>query len=204
MKTYIISSAPIQYEIPPYDLYDSFDLVSKGKLKAPLLPEARKIIRDFNFPFDITSVKTILTAEGGQTFETAQLIVDVKNLQNVKIIQTPNLNGVRFNMDELVSKKELMENYEETIIRARKMFVTKFFNNELLESRESVIKRMAESLFQLQGYNNAICISHSFYMKLLEIYISNQEKFDNLDDLLAAFNPDNKPYELMQGFWINL
>lgn len=203
MKTYILSSAPIQYQIKPYDLYDSFNLVSQDKIKAPLAIEAKNIVRDFEFPFDVKSVKRILTAEGGQTFETAKLIVKVKNLEKIKIVQTPNLNGVIFNMKELVSKKEFIEDYDTAIIKARKMFVTKFFNNELLENRSSVIERINNLLIQLKDRENTICISHSFYMKFLEIYINTPEKFLNLNALIKAFDVEKKPYKPLYGFYIN-
>lgn len=204
MKIYIISSAPILHEIPPHDLYDSFDLVSQGKLQAPLKMEAAEIISNFNFPFDIHSIKTILTAEGGQTFDTAKLIVDAKELQDVEIIQTPNLNGVCFSMNQLIGKEEFLKSYDNAIIKARKEFIINFFNNQLIESRNSVITRMNQLMDQIKEFpNNTLYISHGFYMKLLEIYVNAPEKFNSVDALIEAFEPTKIPYESLHGFYIN-
>lgn len=198
---YISTSAPIQYQIKPYDLYDSFDLVSQGKLQAPLSLEAGDFVRHFQFPFETTSIQKIYTAEDGQTFETAKLIKKIKNLSNVEIVRTVNLNGIRFSMQNLITKEEFVKDYNSAIIRARRMFVIKFFYDELLESRASIIKRM-DAIRGEVGRMGILCISHSFYMRLLEIYVKAPEKFKNLDDLMREFNPENSPYKPLHGFFL--
>src|SRR3989344_14907 len=153
MKVHIFSSAPIVYEIPPHDLYDSFDLVSQGKLYAPIKPAAKDIISNFDFQFDVKSIKRILTARGGQTLDTAQLIIGVKKLQDVEIIQTENLNGVRFAMSQLVGKEDFLQSYNLAIARARQNFIIRLFNNQLTESCASVIKRMGDFLGELKDFS---------------------------------------------------
>ncbi len=204
-KVFIISSAPIDYEIASYDRYDSFNLISFGKLHAPLQAGARNEVSNFHFPFEVTSIGIIMTAEGGQTFDTAEMIKEVKDLDDIKIIQTPNLNGIRFSMDQLVGKEEFIESYKTAIVKARTMFVEKFFKDQLLESRKSIEERMSSLIARLKELSgNVMCISHGFYMKLLEIYIKSLDKFESLESLIDAFEPTKKPYEPLQGFSIEL
>jgi broad specificity phosphatase PhoE len=205
MPIWIISSAPIQYEIAPYDLFDSFDLVSQGKLQAPLAPTARTTVHNTEFPFDGPSILKIFTGPVGQTLDTARLLVSEGICPNATIVPTYAADGIRFSMTQLVSKEAFELSYETSIKVARMNFLIKFINDELLEPKESVLKRMAELLSLIQhSEEKCLCISHGFYMKLLEIHFKSPHTFDNLDELLEAFEPEKRPYGPLEGFKLQI
>lgn len=199
---HVITSAPIEQTLPGYDVYDSFDLVSRGKRVAPLLPKAADIVRAFTFGFPIEKVTVIFAAPTGQTLATAQLLVGIGRAPLARVVPLAELEGVRFSMKSLLSKEEFNAlPLDQALALARREFVTKFYHNQLLESVVSVRNRMAQLLEVVSRVRGEVlCIGHSFFLKLLEISISQPLAWDNLDTLLAAFQPSKKPYEFLTGF----
>jgi|GEM_PF-5948288 len=198
----IITSAPIQYSFDGLDMYDAFDLVSKGLKDAPLTENAIDILKNHQFNFDLKKIDTIFTAEKGQTVATAELFIKLGLTPNAKIIPTQLLNGIRFSMQDLVSKERFLSlPQDKALSLARKIFITKLYENNLEESLEDLQKRMDSLIYLLkQNKKEIFCISHAFYMKLFEIYLKDREAFDKLETLQRAFNPNQKPYEPLSGF----
>ncbi|PIR92794.1 hypothetical protein COT99_04175 [Candidatus Falkowbacteria bacterium CG10_big_fil_rev_8_21_14_0_10_43_10] len=205
MIKYIICSAPVEYKINGHDIYDSFDLISQGKSSAPLGKNAKKIISKHNFPFNINKIKKIYTARRGQTVETAKLIIRIKQLSDVKVIRLSCLNGVKFSMPQLISKKEFDNlEYQEAIKRARQEFAAKLYNNQLLESFDSVRRRLKEFLYLVnKDGEEVLFISHSFYMRILEVYLKQPKALDDINFFIKSFNPGKRPYIPLDGFSFN-
>lgn len=199
--TYFITSAPIRYSILNYDLYDSFDLVSKGIVPAPLAPEVIKTIKSFPFCFDTKYIEKIYTAEKGQTLETAKLLHS-HIFKKAKILPIYLLNGVRFSMKQLISKREFNDlPFELALKKTRRNFIINLYKGKLIESFQSVNNRINQLLVLLEKEGaGTICISHSFYMKLVEIYISDVNNFKDQKKLMIAFDPEKKPYKPLTGF----
>lgn len=206
MRAHIISSAPIEHELPGHDLYDSFSLVSQGILDAPLTKEAAAVLARHQFSFDPLAIAAIIAAPHGQTLDTAKLLVEQRIVPDALILETRNAAGVRFTMESLISKEEFVSRpYGEAIAEARRAFVEKLFANELEESFDSVAARIEGLLGELRAHSGEVlCISHGFYMKLLEIYVREPDAFSTLEGLLRAFAPENRPYEPLGGFDIDI
>lgn len=199
---YIITSASIQPSFDGKDIYDSYDLVSRGLRDAPLVENASVELAELKLPFLLQDVLTIFTAPRGQTYETAKLIVQVYNLPSVQIISLDELRGIRFSMKQLISRDEFLSMpYEKAIVKARQQFIRKLFNNELEESFDSVKKRILTVLSILgNSEGNVLCISHGFFMKLIEVFTLMPEAFESVSQLEQAFNPKQKPFGFLEGF----
>lgn len=201
--TYFITSAPIEHKLDNHDIYDSFDLVSQGKREARLVDEAKKIIKENNFNFNIKKINKIYTATSGQTLETAKIINKVFLNNKAKIFPTDLLNGINFSMKQLISKEVFeKKDYSKTIIQARQVFVNNFFENKLTESKISLAKRIENFLeiIKKSKEDKMLCVGHSFYLKLLNIYLEDKNIFNNKNLLIKKFNPEKKPYNFLDGF----
>lgn len=199
---FIITSAPIHYLLPQHDLYDSFDLVSQGKAFTPLSEHAEETLKNHHFNFDIHSIQTIFTAEKGQTLETAKLFIKIHHLKKIDIMPSPLFESVHFSMHQLIPKKIFMrEPYEKIIPEVRKKFVSELYHNRLLEGFEEVKKRILKTKKELiKSRRPTLCISHGFFMRLMEIYFTDPQCFTSEKKLLEAFHPCKKPYEPLEGF----
>jgi len=179
---HIITSAPIKYEFDGHGIYDSFDLVSRGVLNAPLVEGTEQSIKDFPFPFDILQTKYIFTATHGQTFETGKLLQKVR-CPDAELMPTEFLNNIKFSLKDLISKTEFFALPRETALaKMRAGFFAKH--------KEPIIVQSRNLINLLKDYpQNALCIGHSFYMKILENELCH-----------AEFATDSRPYEPLRGF----
>ncbi|MEJ0053335.1 MAG: phosphoglycerate mutase family protein [bacterium] len=201
MNIPIITSAPIRYQIGDHDLYDSFDLVSRGEMTASLQENASSIVRDYQFDFPVEKIQTIFIAEKGQTLDTAKLLIETGRSPRAAIISLPELNGIRFSMQNLIPKDAFARlSHDQAMRTAREQFIIQLFNNRLTESLASVKARMKSLIEMLRERENALCISHGFYVKLLQVYVGSPHAFTELEALQKAFEPDERPYQPLQGF----
>ncbi|MDP3142522.1 MAG: histidine phosphatase family protein [Candidatus Omnitrophota bacterium] len=89
--------------------------------------------------------------------------------------------------------------------RWKSISATAFLKDGLTESLDQVISRI-ESLIEIIKNNqdkNILCVSHAFYMRLIQQYLQDRKIFDSLDDLIENFNPRQKPFEPLGGFFID-
>ncbi|MEK7564017.1 MAG: hypothetical protein AAB510_00395 [Patescibacteria group bacterium] len=202
----IITSAPIKYAFDGLDTYDAFDLVSQGIKEAPLSENVLEIIKNHKFSFPLKGIKIIFTAEKGQTVETAKLFIDSGITPNAKIVRTYLLNGINFSMRNLISKEKFVSMPQgQALSLAREAFVIELYKNNLEESLGSIISQMNSLLSLLKDQKGSVlCISHSFYIKLFEIYIKDRSRFLDVEILIDSFNPEHKPYEPLSGFILEI
>ena len=200
----IITSAPIEYNFLEYDIYDSFDLVSQGLMTASLINESPIIIKKHKFKFDINNIKKIYTAIDGQTLKTAELIIDNKKAINTQIIPLELFNGVRFSMKNIITKKRFFSLPQvQALNEARTNFLTMLYHNNLIEDFDSVKNRIYTILKMLKKEElEVLCISHSFFIKLIEIYLLDNNCFDNLEKMIFLFCPEKKPYQPLTGIML--
>lgn len=196
-----ITSAPIDYIIPPYDMYDSFDLVSRGELNAPLSSLAEKIVKEYNFPFTIKDVKKIYCAHSGQTRDTAQLITQHR-APEATIVPIAELQNIIFSMHDLVPKETFLKMPPaQALNMARREFIIRITTNSLQESVTELQLRM-DHLIKIAINSNEFClyIGHSFFLRLLQLHMRDPNIISHQDRLLTQFQPDRKPFDPLEGF----
>lgn len=201
-QVHFITSAPIEDFLRGYDIYDSFDLVSRGERVAHLVPGAAELVRSFKFDFPIKNITTIFTAPMGQTRATAELLISTGLTPYARVTLLDDLVGVRFSMPSLISKTEFVSlPFGEALAKARREFVIKLYHNELLDSIDSVRKRILGLIQHLStAEGEVLCICHSFFLKLVEISIYQPLAWENLDKLLLAFGTPKRPFNFFTGF----
>jgi len=113
---------------------------------------------------------------------------------------TKLLNEIRFDLGQLLSEREFNA-YGSSLVRER--FVQAFTEDSLLEQRVEVIRRVRALLGYLSSLEEGdiLCVSHSFFMKVLEAYIKTGGELERRSELLANFiSTKRHTYPYMEGF----
>ncbi|MEO6509055.1 MAG: histidine phosphatase family protein [Patescibacteria group bacterium] len=116
-----------------------------------------------------------------------------------ELIILKDLAEVRFDLETLVSKKEFDKEGSSLV---RKRFIDAFITDSLLESREQIKNRVESVLSILEFSLDTIIllISHSFFMKLFEVYLVHKDLFEKPDKLRKHFDYRIKTFPFGGGF----
>lgn len=112
---------------------------------------------------------------------------------------TSLLDEVRFDLSKMVTSEEY-EQYGSNLVRTR--FVEAFEKDELKEKRKEIKARVEGVLKLLKSVpeEKILLVSHSFFMKVLEVYLLHRDLFEKPQLLKECFNTDKKTYNFGEGF----
>lgn len=147
-----------------------------------------------------TMLNPIFTSPLLRAKQTANYLAAQNNLQ-VKL--TEDLAEVKFDLGQLVTEEEY-QSFGSKLVRQR--FIDAFIHDQLHEPRRSIQKRFQSllSLFNQLPDGDYLAISHSFFMKLLYIYLTYGDIFKQPELLTKHFLPDKKTFDFGKGFEIRL
>ena len=201
-KVYILKTAKYDPIKDNLSKYECLDLVARGEYSPSIVVGNQEIItavdrlavKDADFIFHSPSLRTRGTAEAiRQTLS-----------PNAILIETPFLAEVYFSLKDLVTQEEYEREGSNLV---RKRFIELFVNNcndKTLEPRRSIQKRIVDFLALLRSgkYQNEklVAVSHSFFMKVLQIYLRELTLFENPALLSKHFNWQKRTFEFCQGF----
>lgn len=182
--------------------YESLNLITTYQY-SPGIISPEKVGADLN-KNTLLGIKIIVHSSLRRARETARVI---KNLleERPQVLTSNYLSEVKFSLKDLLTQNEY-ENEKSNLVRQR--FIEGFIKNTLLETREEIfirIKNLGQFLKKLEAGSNAkiICVSHSFFMKILQIYLIDDRLFDSPEILAKHFNPSQRTFEFCQGFEFN-
>lgn len=200
--TSVITSAPIAAIVGRREVYSAYDRVARGRSVAPLAAGAERCVETHRFPFSIRRVRRILTARRGQTMATARLLVRTGRTPAATTTPLPLLDGVRFSMPQLISRTRFLTlPYVAAMAEARRAFVEKLFDDELLERRGHIERRLADVVAVVRSCPEpTLVIGHNFFVRLLYLWVASPRCFADRAAFVRAFRPDRKPYEPLEGF----
>ncbi|QQS39195.1 histidine phosphatase family protein [Candidatus Woesebacteria bacterium] len=119
---------------------------------------------------------------------------------NLEIERLSELNEILFELPLLVGRRDF-EKYGSIIVRER--FFKLLIEDRLNEKQADIKSRIINTIDKLNKLpeGNYLLISHSFYMKLFELYLKygNFNFFQN-NDFENIINFENKLYEFGEGF----
>ena len=166
----------IRHSMPadPYTDYSklTFDQIcdlATEKFTPDIHPNSEKLIKEKLDAAEIGKVEVIFCSNSKRTIQTAELICEVFSL-DVEVIPTTLLMEVHFDPSKQMTLKE----YEEKglqLIRERL-----FEGMEKGKGADSIketfvrIKELEHFLKNL-SQKNVLCVTHSFYMRLLRLYL---------------------------------
>jgi hypothetical protein len=113
------------------------------------------------------------------------------------------LNEIQFDLRDLLSESEYLEGGSNLV---RKRFVETFLSNGLREKRINIERRIDSLFSQLNSLQDGkhLLISHSFFMKVLQIYLMENSLFKHPEILAKYFDVNEKTYNFGSGFEFNL
>lgn len=172
-----------------YSKYDGYKLIALQKNS----PNINKIINIE--PIELNSL--IFTSPLKRAEETAGSISKKLKLNSIVIVK--ELSEVLFDLQNLVSKDEY-EKFGSALVRKR--FIEAFISDELEESRGKLEKRIKKLLKKIERLpdGNYLLISHSFFMKILQVYLKENKLFLEPEILRKEFNYRKKTFDFGKGF----
>jgi hypothetical protein len=173
-----------------YSRYEGYSLITRQEIDPPV--ENSNIIENLESISSPIYCSNLLRGK-----QSAKIFAAGLNIS--KIIDIAELNEVLFDLTQLVSKEEF-ESEGSTLVRKR--FIESFIDNALLESRDAIELRI-KNIFRILSdlpENNYLLISHSFFMKLLQIYLNNSNLFEQPTILRQEFDCKKKTFDFGKGF----
>lgn len=197
-KVYILKIGPYDPEIQGLSKYESYDLIATCRYSPGL--SNKEYVKQHVERSRIKGTEIILCSKAKRAEETAAVIKELVG-RNAKIVPTLLLNEVGFSMKSLLSEEEYRKGGSDI---ARERFIERFVADKLLEPRNRVYKRIKNLLELLtqDPYRDkkVVCVSHSFFMKVLSIYLRNKKLFGEPSILKKYFNPKKRTFEFCEGF----
>lgn len=126
-----------------------------------------------------------------------------KKYKSQKIIVLEELKEVMFDLKSLLTEEEYLKEGSNLV---RKRFIESFIKDQLVEKRAEIKSRVDSARDILSKYpvGNYLLISHSFFMKILQIYLKNNKLFDHPEILSKEFDYKLKTFEFGEGFEFDL
>lgn len=190
MKKVIVRKAA-KYDpmTPGFSRYESYDLITRQEYQ-PGIVSGRRV--------DGEIYSHILASDLRRGVETAGLYKSKK-----PPLLLAYLREVCFSLRDLLTEEEY-ETYGSDLVRQR--FVETFKKDRLSEKRRVIEKRVLALLRTLKELPNGayLVISHSFFMKILDIYVNGGDLFRNPALLEKHFNTRKKTYNFQEGFEFDL
>jgi hypothetical protein len=191
MKNFLVRKI-FEYD-PTFDgrfsRYRGYDLITSQRRSPEVLIKKKAVnLSGLSLPIFCSSLK--------RGKKTALLFgSEIKSLDELK--------EVRFSLRSLVTEKEF-KYFGSNLVRER--FVKAFMADTLIDRRSVIKQELDRLLMKLKKLptGSYLVISHSFKMKILEIYLQHPDLFQNPKLLRSYFNTYKKTYNFGEGFEFEL
>jgi broad specificity phosphatase PhoE len=190
-RIFFMRSAPYDYSLKGFDLYDSFDRVARGEADPGINPTTIKISM---------SNAAVLCADDKRCFSTARLIC-------ARPTRSKLLSEIGYSMDQVMPKDEFFgKGSRPEIERARKGFIDALVGDRVNERYGDIMARI-RSLFRLlkaaEG-DDVVAVSHGFLMKAVEAYAKDGSIEREPKKIRNHFDESSIAFGFLEGFTLNL
>lgn len=191
---YFLRTAPYNYQLDNYDIYDSFDLVASREANVSIIHPVINFIRPQLWS-EIKNIKTIFCSPIKRSKQTAKLVGE-----NYKTI--PELYEVKYSMKQFITKKDFYKHDKLNVTNARESFVKSLMEDNLTESYSEVIKRVEKLLLLINEVKEekVLVFSHGFFLKIIEAYIRDESISNDPQKLLLYFDGKHETFKFGEGF----
>lgn len=195
-KIYMVKTGPYNPVREGMSKYQSYDTITTQQF-SPGITGQKDVVNQLNIEL-FSGAGVIMCSTLRRCYETAQIITELLGVG----VATPTelLNEVKFSMYSLATEEEYQREGS-NIIRAR--FIDHFIADTLLETRKQLFGRV-QGLFNIirESYYGkcVVCVSHSFFMKLLSTYLKDRRLFEKPEILREYFDPTKKTFQFCESF----
>lgn len=201
-KVKFIRHSKLEY---PYDNYSRLTFnqicgLATDKITPNIHPESQKILLE---KFDIEELKSfdlILCSQSRRTEQTTRMIPKLTG-KRMEIEKTDNLSEIFFDPAVLTNDKEFTQH---GLVTIRKSLFRGMKNGDGAETLEEVLiraQKLKDELTKLP-YDNILCITHSFYMRVLRLFFLENLKNSRNISIEKLYNTLDHNY--LEGFEIIL
>lgn len=181
------------------DKFGSYDLITTKKYSPPVLSEPT-ILKFNQYLSDsyIDDLQGLFCSPQIRSIQTASLLTKIYNL-NIKYDVIPEIDEITFSLKDLLSINEYTIKGSNLV---RERFVNAFIQDTLIESRSEIKNRLDKFISHTRTLpiGKYLYFSHSFFMKLLQIYTFYPDLFDKPDIILNQFDYSKKTFDNVDGF----
>ena len=149
---------------------------------------------------NIISCESLYSSKLKRGIESAEIL---SKHGDISFKSTYLLNEIIFDMSKLLTETEYIE-FGSFLVRKR--FIDAFTRNELNEPLDNIHDRIEKLLFLLSidKSKKITLVSHSFFMKIFEIYLQDKDLFTFPERIKNYFDPYKKLYNFGESFEFTL
>lgn len=197
-QIYFIRSAPYKYQADGMTLYQSFNAVIKKEIQPKLLPGGKEYLTSV-VPQELFAVQSAYTSEDPRCIETAKFFAS-------QIVVTPFLQDLNYEMENFMSEKDFQHEGKPNVTKARMALIQALVEDRLQDSFGSLLHRITNVLDLLQADKaTAIaCVSHGFFIKLIEIYLRHPEIEHDPKSFLKYYTGSQEAFGFCEGFVVTV
>jgi Histidine phosphatase superfamily (branch 1) len=190
MNVFVRKIAQYHPEHDGLDRYDGYEEITTKRFDPPIVATDETVVLP-------EGVAAIVSSDALRAKQTVDLYTKSIALPTSF---SPLFTEVTFSLKKRVTKDEYQE-YGSNLVRER--FIQAFVSDALDESREELKLRIRSCLtvIEEQKAHDLLVISHSFFMKILEIYVKTDAMLFDQPELFAEHvDPTKKLYNFNTGF----
>lgn len=196
-KLIFVTSGKIKYTFEGKTLFESIRLTAGGKRFPHLTEGSKGEIIKLAGRVKENKPAVIFSAISFQCVETANII---SGKLDIPVVQNKDLLPLRFSLDDFFSEKEFKELKDRQFVEIRKAFVSRFFDDKLLDNRLDVKRRYERIVSEARKYDgNILLVSHAYLIRLFSIYYKVGDRiYKDKDLLVKMFNPGVEPMKRLE------
>jgi broad specificity phosphatase PhoE len=171
-----------------YSKYEGYALITTQELDPGIISEIY---------IKVDKSTKIYASYLNRSRQTASAIGNTSGITNIGILK--DLAEIKFDLKKLLRIDEY-DKYGSILVRQR--FVEDFINDDLMEKRVEIKKRIDRILTTLETAEETkiLLISHSFFMKIMEVYLNNKDLFTKPRILKDFFDTNKRTFDNGTGF----
>lgn len=189
----------------PYDDYSLLTFseicgLATGVITPNIHPESHKMILQKNNIKQLKSYDFILCSKSKRTEQTAKFILKLRN-KPLKFKKSDNLSEIFFDPAIFTSEDEFIKHGLSVIRKSLFHGMKSKIGAESLDEVLTRAQRLKDELIKLP-YDNILCVTHSFYMRVLRIFFL--DNLTNSHDISELKLMNTIDHNYLEGFEIVL
>lgn len=203
MEANIIRYASVQYT--DNKLQDYY-LSGMNKKEFELSKEGGDECRSFVKMSKNFELNRVISSPMKQCIQSGNEVLRNSGLSKDLALTFEPLKNIEHNIEKLLGRKiEGIDQIEpEMLILMRTNVIKQFLEDELIESKESILKRMNLTIQNMQkNHKGSLYISHGLFMKILQLFVLTKLE-GTTSDLIAVAEVEKPFFGPLEGFKVNL
>jgi hypothetical protein len=193
----LMKTGPYDPRLPDKTKYESLQMLTDYRSNPGINTGLFTILAN-EIKYDLSMIDKVYTSDFKRTRGTVDQLKKLGMInKNIKIITTPLLREIKFNMKKICDSYKYAELGSDGV---RRGFIEAFINDYLEESRNKIQVRFKEfkKLIDESKDKNVLFVSHTFFIKLFLINQIESDFFDDPGKIRKFINPEQRIMEFLE------